>query len=80
MRVLEHLVGSRDLAEDLAQEVFLRVYRSREQYVAGAKFATWLFTIANNAASNALRDRSRRHEVTCGAARAARMGAGRWTG
>ena len=63
LRVLEHLVGSRELAEDLAQEVFLRVYRAREQYVAGAKFATWLFTIANNAASNALRNRARRHEI-----------------
>ncbi len=63
VRVLEHLVGSRDLAEDLAQEVFLRVYRSRKQYTAGAKFATWLFTIANHAALNALRNRSRRHEV-----------------
>jgi RNA polymerase sigma-70 factor, ECF subfamily len=63
-RVLDHLVGSRDQAEDLAQEVFLRVYRSRKQYVPGAKFATWLFTIANNVASNALRNQSRRREVT----------------
>ena len=50
VRVLEHLVGSRELAEDLTQEVFLRVFRARKQYAAGAKFATWLFTIANNAA------------------------------
>jgi RNA polymerase sigma-70 factor (ECF subfamily) len=63
-RVLQHLVGRWELAEDLAQEVFLRVYRSRQQYVPGAKFATWLFTIANNVALNALRDRSRRPEVT----------------
>ena len=63
LRLLERLVGNRELAEDLTQEVFLRVYRSRKQYVAGAKFATWLFTIANNAASNALRNRSRRREV-----------------
>jgi RNA polymerase sigma-70 factor (ECF subfamily) len=63
LRLLERLVGDRELAEDLAQEVFLRMYRSRKQYVAGAKFATWLFTIANNAASNALRNRSRRHEI-----------------
>jgi RNA polymerase sigma-70 factor (ECF subfamily) len=64
VRVLEHLVGRRELAEDLAQEVFLRVYRSRQQYVPGAKFATWLFTIANNVASNSLRDRSRHPEIT----------------
>jgi RNA polymerase sigma-70 factor (ECF subfamily) len=62
--VLEHLVGSRDLAEDLAQEVFLRVYRARKSYVPGAKFSTWLFTIVNNAASNALRSRIRRREVS----------------
>jgi RNA polymerase sigma-70 factor (ECF subfamily) len=61
--VLEHLVGRRDQAEDLAQEVFLRVYRARKRYVAGAKFSTWLYTIANNVAANALRSRSRRPEV-----------------
>lgn len=61
--VLEHLVGSRDQAEDLAQEVFLRVYRARKRYEPGAKFSTWLFTIANNVASNALRSKSRRREI-----------------
>ncbi|REK06856.1 MAG: RNA polymerase subunit sigma-70 [Planctomycetota bacterium] len=61
--VLEHLVGRRDQAEDLAQEVFLRVYRARKRYVPGAKFSTWLYTIANHVAANALRSRSRRHEV-----------------
>ena len=61
--VLEHLVGKRGQAEDLAQEVFLRVYRARERYEPGSKFSTWLFTIANNVASNALRSRSRRREV-----------------
>ena len=71
--MLEHLVDSRAQAEDVAQEVFLRVYRSRKQYVAGAKFATWLFTIANNAASNAVRDRSRRHEVNLRGANSGRV-------
>jgi RNA polymerase sigma-70 factor, ECF subfamily len=61
--VLEHLVNDRDLAEDLAQEVFLRIYRSRKTYSPGAKFSTWLFTIANNVASNARRSRGRRKEV-----------------
>jgi RNA polymerase sigma-70 factor (ECF subfamily) len=60
--VLEHLVGNRDTAEDLAQETFLRVYRSRKNYVPGSKFSTWLFTIANNVASNARRSRARRKE------------------
>tara|TARA_E500000081_G_scaffold107842_1_gene109627 strand:- start:201 stop:845 length:645 start_codon:yes stop_codon:yes gene_type:complete len=61
--VLEHLVGKRDLAEDLAQEVFLRVYRARARYEPNAKFSTWLFTIANNLASNARRSLARRREV-----------------
>lgn len=66
MTVLEHLVGNRDQAEDLAQEVFLRVYRARQSYEPGAKFSTWLFTIANNVASTALRYRHRRREVSLG--------------
>lgn len=60
--VLEHMVGDRDQAEDLAQEVFMRVYRARKNYQPGAKFATWLFTIVNNVALNALRTRGRRRE------------------
>jgi len=63
LTILEHLVSNREQAEDLAQETFLRVFRARERYEPGAKFSTWLFTIANNVASNALRSRSRRREV-----------------
>jgi RNA polymerase sigma-70 factor (ECF subfamily) len=48
------------VAEDLAQEVFLRVYRSRETYEASAKFTTWLYRIATNLAVNHARDT--RHE------------------
>jgi RNA polymerase sigma-70 factor (ECF subfamily) len=52
-------------AEDLAQEVFLRVYRSRESYEASAKFTTWLYRIATNLAVNHARDtRKERPEVT----------------
>src|SRR6478736_1369916 len=61
--VMHHLVGSMHEAEDLAQEVFLRVYRVRKKYRPKAKFSTWLFTIANNLALNALRDRQRRPVV-----------------
>ena len=61
--LLAHMVGQHDQAEDLAQEVFLRVYRARKRYIPGAKFSTWLFTIAGNVAANALRSRARRHEV-----------------
>jgi RNA polymerase sigma-70 factor, ECF subfamily len=52
-------------AEDLAQEVFLRVYRSRQTYEASAKFTTWLYRIATNLAVNHARDtRKQRPEVT----------------
>lgn len=61
--LMTHLTGRRDAAEDLAQEVFLRVYRARKQYVPGSKFATWLFTIAHNVASNSRRAAARRKEV-----------------
>ena len=53
------------VAEDLAQEVFLRVYRSRETYEASAKFTTWLYRIASNLAVNHARDtRHQRPENT----------------
>jgi RNA polymerase sigma-70 factor, ECF subfamily len=74
--VLEHLAGHRDLAEDLAQEVFLRVYRARGTYVPGAKFSTWLFTIANNVAASAIRTKIRRREVTLDPQQSASMSTG----
>ena len=61
--VLDNLVHNRHRAEELAQEVFLRVFRARAGYRPEARFATWLFTIAHNVASNALRAASRQHEV-----------------
>jgi RNA polymerase sigma-70 factor, ECF subfamily len=63
MAVLKHHVGSPEQAEDLTQEVFLRMYRARKTYRPEAKFATWLFTIAHRLAATAMRDRFRRHEV-----------------
>ena len=56
------MVRNRASAEDLAQEVFLRVYRARKDYVASAKFTTWLFRIATNLALNAVRD-GRYHQL-----------------
>src|SRR5579872_4383696 len=46
-------------AEDLAQNVFLQVYKSRDRYQRTAKFSTWLFTIARNLCLNEIRRRSR---------------------
>ncbi|MGD0499024.1 MAG: RNA polymerase sigma factor [Bryobacteraceae bacterium] len=53
---LYRMVQDRAAAEELAQEVFLRVYRSRSSYEATAKFTTWLFRIATHLALNWLRD------------------------
>jgi RNA polymerase sigma-70 factor (ECF subfamily) len=61
--ILYHLIGSRDEAEDLAQEVFLRIYKARQGYRPRARFSTWLFTIANNLALNHLRGKKRNPSV-----------------
>jgi RNA polymerase sigma-70 factor (ECF subfamily) len=61
--VLAHMLQNKEAAEDLAQEVFLRVYRARHGYEATAKFSTWLFRIANNLANNQRRDSGRRKEI-----------------
>jgi RNA polymerase sigma-70 factor, ECF subfamily len=53
---LYRMVKDQAAAEDLAQEVFLRVYRARKEYSPSAKFTTWLFRIATNLALNAIRD------------------------
>jgi len=53
-------LGDRQEAEDLTQEVFLRLYRSRHSYQPRARFATWLFHVSQNVARNALRSRRRR--------------------
>jgi RNA polymerase sigma-70 factor, ECF subfamily len=54
------MVQNQAIAEELAQDVFLRVYRSRASYEPTARFATWLFRIATHLALNHIRDR--RHE------------------
>jgi RNA polymerase sigma-70 factor (ECF subfamily) len=52
-------IGDRDRAEDLVQEVFIRVYRHLGRFDQGKKFSTWIYTIASNLAKNELRNRSR---------------------
>jgi len=62
---LYRMVRDAATAEDLAQEVFLRVYRARKQYSPSAKFTTWLFRIATNLALNSVRDnRYKRMQVS----------------
>ncbi|HJZ92493.1 MAG TPA: sigma-70 family RNA polymerase sigma factor [Gemmataceae bacterium] len=53
-------VCDRQEAEDLAQDVFLRLYRSRKRYRPRAKLSTWVFFIARNVGRNALRRRRRK--------------------
>jgi RNA polymerase sigma-70 factor (ECF subfamily) len=60
VRFLDRKVQNRALAEELAQEVFLRVYRSRSSYQPTARFSQWVFQIAARLGSNSRRDR--RHE------------------
>jgi RNA polymerase sigma-70 factor, ECF subfamily len=65
MSFMYRMARNAAVAEDLAQEVFLRVYRSRSNYEASAKFTTWLYRIATNLAANHARDsRYERPEVT----------------
>jgi RNA polymerase sigma-70 factor (ECF subfamily) len=59
---LYRMVRDTATAEDLAQEVFLRVYRARKQYSPSAKFTTWLFRIATNLALNSMRDNRHRQK------------------
>ena len=52
-------VGDRERAEDLVQEVFIRVHRHLARFDRSKKFSTWIYTIASNLAKNELRNRSR---------------------
>ena len=48
-------IGDRERAEDLVQEVFIRVYRHLHRFDRSKKFSTWIYTIASNLAKNELR-------------------------
>ena len=61
-RFMQGWVKSVQQCEDLAQDVFLKVYKARKTYAPTAKFTTWLYRIAHNVASNYIRDSSHRHE------------------
>lgn len=61
--IFHHMTQSQEAAEDLAQDVFMRIYRARNGYQPTARFSTWLFRIANNLAMNSHRHKSQRKEV-----------------
>jgi len=58
--LVSRVLNDRECADDLAQEVFIRVFVHRRNYRRGSKFSTWLFTIAANLAKNEIRRRVRR--------------------
>ncbi len=60
MNLVSRVLNDRNCADDLAQEVFVRVFVHRRNYRRGSKFSTWLFTIAANLAKNEIRRRVRR--------------------
>ena len=60
---LRRYLRDRDRMEDLTQEVFIRVYKSRERYQPTAKLRTWLFTIATRLALNEIRSIRRKRRV-----------------
>lgn len=64
LNFLYRMLYDAEVAEDLAQETFLRVYRNAGRYKRVAKFSTWIYTIASNLGKNELRNRSRRQGVT----------------
>jgi RNA polymerase sigma-70 factor, ECF subfamily len=61
--IFTNMFADNALAEDLSQEVFLRIYRARQGYEPTAKLSTWIFQIANNLASNSRRSKGRKKEV-----------------
>ncbi len=60
INLISRVLNDRESADDLAQEVFVRVYVHRRNYRRGSRFSTWLFTIAANLAKNEIRRRVRR--------------------
>ena len=58
--LVSRVLNDRECADDLTQEVFVRVFVHRRNYRRGSKFSTWLFTIAANLAKNEIRRRVRR--------------------
>src|SRR5689334_2005952 len=60
VHLVSRLLNDREVSEDIAQEVFVRVHLHRKNYRTGSKFSTWLFTIAANLAKNEMRRRKRR--------------------
>src|SRR5438094_10089336 len=59
LNFVNRIIGERERAEDLVQEVFIRVFRLLHRFDQTKKFSTWIYTIPSNLAKNELRNRSR---------------------
>jgi len=64
INIIYQFIGERDEAEDLAVEVFLRVYRAAKKYQAKAKFTTWLYKITTNLCLNEIRKKAKVQTVS----------------
>ena len=73
--IFRNLVGDQEAAEDLTQDLFLRIYRARHGYQPNAKLSTWVFRIATNLASNSRRTKGRRKEIQLKTSESGPMGA-----
>ena len=63
LNFIARFIGTAEVAEDLTQEVFLRIYRNRLRYAPKARFRTWMFTIARNLSLNEIRRSTRSGEM-----------------
>jgi RNA polymerase sigma-70 factor, ECF subfamily len=63
-RFLRRMLGDPELAEDVAQEAFLRAYQRLDTFTFRCRFSTWLFQVAHNAAIDAVRAQARRDRLT----------------
>ncbi len=66
MNLAARYLGAREEADDLAQEVFLKIYRARDRYRPDAKFTTWLYRITSNLCLNWIRSRKTRRTIHLG--------------
>jgi len=64
VNIIYQFIGERDEAEDLAVEVFLRVYRAAKKYQAKAKFTTWLYKITTNLCLNEIRKKAKLQTIS----------------
>jgi len=64
VNIIYQFIGERDEAEDLAVEVFLRVYRAAKKYEAKAKFTTWLYKITTNLCLNEIRKKAKLQTIS----------------